>query len=95
MKLNEQQLNEVTAFGEQLFDPEAIAIILQVNCDEFMAEIQSKEGPVYLAYMKGILLTQSAIRKATITFAKQGSVPALSAANKYMEELKMKLLKSA
>lgn len=95
MELTEEQLKEIQSFAEAFMDPDTIAMILQIDREEFRKEIRTENSPAYIAFMTGMLKTEAAIRKATITFAKQGSTPALTAAIKFRDELKLKLIKSS
>lgn len=93
MHLSDEQLQELEEFASYLISPDEIAIIMQVDDIELKNEIRSREGAVFLAFMRGKLKTEALLRKTTITFAKQGSSPALSAALKLRDELNATLLK--
>ena len=93
MELSEQQLVEVEKWAELLFSPQEIAAILEVDAKLFCKQIKIKTGPVYRSFIKGKLITEAALRQATLTFAKQGSVPALSASLKFREEQNTSMLK--
>ena len=92
MQLNEVQLQELEEFASLLMSPDDIATILQISAESLRKEIKSKEGPIYTAFVRGKLITEAALRKTTINFAKQGSTPALTAALKLRDEQNIKLL---
>ena len=94
MELNKEQLNEVQQFAEWLFTPQEVAIILEVDQDEFLKEIRKKTGHVFKAFMTGKYKTEAAMRKSAITFMKQGSTPALTETLKMSERQNLALVKA-
>lgn len=93
MDLSEEQLDEVKGFAALLFFPEEIATIMEIDPQSFRDEIKSKKGKIYLAFISGKLKTEAELRKTTLTYAKQGSSPALTASLKFLEKLDQSILK--
>ena len=78
MKLNDEQLKEVTQFAELLFTPAEVATVVGVSVPEFISDMEMEEEPSTLAYNKGRLLAKASIRKKLFTLANQGSSQAQS-----------------
>ncbi len=91
IQLSEEQLSVVEELAECLMKPDEIALFLEIDVMEFVAEIKKGSGPVWKKFITGKLKTETALRKTTITFAKQGSSPALTAALRMRDELNISL----
>ena len=70
-------LNEITEFAKLQFEPKDIAIILDLNVQEFESLCLGKDNSdEKTAYQKGLLLADAELRKSIYTMSKQGSSPA-------------------
>ena len=76
MNFNEDQLKEIESMASLFFNPEEIAINLEVDEADFLEMLLTKSGNGYTAYMKGRLKTDTDIRQAILQSALNGSSPA-------------------
>lgn len=89
MNLNKDQLQEVFDHAALFLSPEEIAVLLDLDIVQFIAEIKSKKGTIYLQYMKGKTQSKKAIRENVLKMAKHGSPQAEDLAEKYIAEQKI------
>lgn len=89
MNLTEEQLEQVYENAALFLSPEEIAVLIDADVHQFMAEIKLKKGPVYLRYMKGKTESKKAIRENVLKMAKHGSPQAEDLAEKYISEQKI------
>lgn len=89
MNLNNDQLQEVFDHAALFLSPEEIAVLLDLDIVQFIAEIKSKKGVIYLQYMKGKTQSKKAIRENVLKMAKHGSPQAEDLAEKYIAEQKI------
>lgn len=75
MKLTNEQKEEITELAKLQFEPEDIAVILDLDVEKFQEECIS-DGEINRAFKKGTLLAQSELRKAVFNEAKKGSTAA-------------------
>ncbi len=76
MNLTPDQLTEVEQMAELFMSADEIAVNIEVDTEEFEISIKIQSGEIYQAYMKGILKTKIALRKAILSSAINGSSPA-------------------
>lgn len=76
MNLTLDQLTEVEQMAELFMSADEIAVNIEVDPEEFEISIKIQSGEIYQAYMKGILKTKIALRKAILSSAINGSSPA-------------------
>lgn len=74
--MNAEQLSTIEEMAYQLFTPSQIALILEVDCDDFLTEVEASGTPVHKAYYSGYLRQLSETRRDTIKAARNGSNPA-------------------
>lgn len=72
------------------YTPKEIAIILEVDPEEFENMINSESGNVYKAYMRGYYKSDIELRKSITESALQGSSPAQSMLRDIQKLLKIK-----
>lgn len=89
MNLTDGQLQEVYENAGLFLSPEEIAVLMDLNVLDFIAEIKSKTGEVYLQYMKGKTTSKKAIRENVVKMARHGSPQAEDLAEKYIAEQKI------
>lgn len=77
MKVTDEQRQEITELSKLQFEPEDIALILDLDVSEFQeAVISEKQNDISRAFKKGTLLAQSELRKSVFNEAKKGSTSA-------------------
>lgn len=89
MNLSEEQLKAISDYAGLFLTPEEIAVLLDMDVQQFMAEIKSKKGLVYIHYMKGKTLAKKEIRENVLKMARHGSPQAEELAEKYISEQKI------
>lgn len=87
-KLTEEELNNLKEYGAVLMPLDKVAIIFQVNQEEFINEVKNSQTEANKAYYTGFYLTEIEIRKSIISLAKGGSSPAQTQAIKLWEDAK-------
>ncbi|WP_372934999.1 diaminopimelate decarboxylase [Mariniphaga sediminis] len=70
MNLTKEQLGQIYENAGLFLSPEEIAVLIDVDVIEFIAEIKTKTGLVYLQYMKGKTESKKAIRENARRFKK-------------------------
>ena len=67
-----EQLKQVETYAGLCFTPSQIALILNINKNDFTNDFKTNQQ-LQDSYNRGILLTEAQVRKATIDLAKGGS----------------------
>lgn len=67
-----EELKQVETYAGLCFTPRQIALILNINKDDFANDYKNNEK-LQDSYNRGVLLTEAQVRKATIDLAKGGS----------------------
>jgi hypothetical protein len=75
MNLSKNQLEEIEKLAALQFSPREVAIILQVDEEDFSDHVEI-HGDVRLRYQRGRLKASAEVRMAILTQAKNGSSPA-------------------
>ena len=88
MNLNEEQLHEVESMAELFFSPHEIAANLEVDADDFLAILQTENGPIYQAFTRGQLQTKMKLRDSILQAALNGSSPAQQMMREYENKAK-------
>lgn len=91
MNLNHEQIQKVKEYASLFLSYEEIALLLQINSDDFIAEVTDEYSEVYKAYELGRLENEIEIRKQIIALAKLGSPAAQEQAMRLLKELQIKL----
>ena len=76
MFLTEEQIKEIESMAELFFSLDQIAANAEIDPEDFRDEVQSKTGPVYVAYITGWLKGEIPLRKSIAEAAANGSNPA-------------------
>ena len=79
MNFTKDQLEEIENMAELFYDPETIALNIEVDPEDFSFIIKSKKGTAYQAFFKGWLKGDIALLKSIQTAANNGSNPAQNA----------------
>lgn len=90
MNLDNVQLEMTEELAGLFYTPKEIAIILEVDPEEFENMINSESGNVYKAYMRGYYKNDIELRKSITESALQGSSPAQSMLRDIQKLLKIK-----
>ena len=92
MILTEKQLKEIENFGAVFFEAEKIAYIMELDPEELKKEFEDVNTPGCKAYMKGMLMSEYALRVSEIELAKRGSSEAIKGAKEMITKLKLSAL---
>ena len=84
MTFNKTQLNDIAEYASLFFSPVEIAVLIEVNIEDFCDEIRDLNSIASWAYFKAKYLQEAEIRKQVIKLAKRGSPQAEDLANKYI-----------
>lgn len=76
MNLNETELETVQELASLFYSPSEVAVVLEVDQDDFVSVIRSGGGDVYRAYMKGYFEGDIDLRRSIKDSALHGSSPA-------------------
>jgi len=87
MNLKEEQYKEIESMASMFFSAEEIAINIEVDPDEFVELILTKQGEEYKAYFKGWLTTETQLRKSILQSALNGSSPAQQMMKEYKNKV--------
>jgi hypothetical protein len=82
MDYNNQILKEVEELAGLFLDPEEIAILLDLDIDEFSRQLRLKQGCLYRSYFMGKTLAKKEIHTNVVKMAKHGSPLAEEMAHK-------------
>jgi hypothetical protein len=84
-------LKEIEALAGAFFEPSRIARVLELDFEDFQAELMNPESEVFKAYYKGFDQAEFEHRKSIIQLAKQGSPQAQEQVKRYISNTKSKL----
>lgn len=84
MQYSPEQLKTIKELASQLMRPEHIALLIEVDQDEFRRNIKHKGSVVYLAYETGKAETILELRKQELKLAKLGSPLAVEMVQKFL-----------
>lgn len=88
IKLDENQLAELSEFATLMFSDAELAEILEVTTAELKAEMKITESPVRRTILAARYKVEASIRKAQIDMALRGSTPALAACLDLIKKMK-------
>ncbi len=86
MNLNEIQLKDIEELAGLFLCPEEIAILVDIDADQFLEAVSRKRGPAYMAYFRGKTLSKKEIHANVIKMAKHGSPQAEELAREMIQE---------
>lgn len=84
MNLTEVQLKDIEELAGLFLDPEEIAILMDLDVDEFHEAIRRKKGNAWKHYFKGKTESKRAIHENIVKMAKHGSPQAEDMAKQMM-----------
>ena len=76
MLLTGEQIKEIEDMAQLFFTIDQIAINTEIDPQEFRDEVESRQGPAYLAYITGWFRGEIPLRKSIAEAAANGSNPA-------------------
>jgi hypothetical protein len=91
MNLSEEQIKDIEQMAELFYSPEEIAINIEVDADEFKAQILAKSGAPFTAYMSGFFRGDMQLRKGIAQAAANGSNPAQQMLREIQKQNKISL----
>lgn len=84
MQYSAEQLEKIRELASQLMRPDHIALLLEVDPEEFKRKIKHKGSDVYRAYETGKAETILELRKQEIKLAKLGSPLAVDMVRRFL-----------
>jgi len=87
-----EQLSEITSLAEVFFTPKEIAMILEVDPQEFIDICNDAGTEVGKAFNKGKLMSEFKVRKSIVQLANSGSSPAQAMVLEMMKQQKINQL---
>ncbi|WP_028521974.1 hypothetical protein [Runella limosa] len=86
MEITQNVLEEIEVLAGLFMTPKAIAIIIEMDYDDFMDALEDESSDIHKRYYKGAYVAEATLRKSVIKLANQGSSPAQEMARKYVEK---------
>ena len=83
MKYSQEQLQKIKELASQLMRPDHIALLIEVDPEEFKRNIKHKSSEAYKAYETGKAETILELRKQELQLAKLGSPLAVEMVNRF------------
>lgn len=90
MTLSPEQLNDLEKYAAQFFSYKEIAILLNIDIEDFVEEVTDPYTVVYEFYQRGKLISESELREQIIKLAKMGSPAAQQETLKLIRKQKLK-----
>jgi len=84
MQYSAQQLEKIKELASQLMRAEHIALLIEVNLEDFKRHIKHKGSQAYIAYETGKAETILELRKQELKLAKLGSPLAVEMVHKFI-----------
>jgi len=84
MQYSAEQLEKIKELSSQLMRPEHIALLLELDYEEFKRKIKHKSSEAYKAYETGKAETILELRKQEIKLAKLGSPLAVDMVHRFI-----------
>jgi hypothetical protein len=85
----EDVLALIEEYASLFFTIDDIALLLDIDSEEFRREVRGRNSPRAMAYLKGRIKTEVAIRRSTKEFAEKGSPQAEALMNEYNVKQKL------
>jgi hypothetical protein len=84
MNLTDAQLLEIQELAGLFLTSDEIAILMDIDIDQFVSVIASQKGPVFKAYFRGKTESKKQIRQNVVKMAKHGSPAAEEMVDNYI-----------
>lgn len=86
MEITPSVLEEIEKLAGLFLSPKAIAIIIQMDYDDFVDALDDESTEIHKRYYKGSYEAEATLRQSIIKLANQGSSPAQEMVRKYVEK---------
>jgi len=86
MILTDKQLELIEQYAGSFLIPREIAVLIDVDAEEFLMEVINKKTEAFRSYHRGRLMKKVAVRDKVITMAIKGSPAAEEFVNKYIQD---------
>lgn len=90
MQYTDETLTKIEDLASNLMPVDYIAILLDINEDQFRQAIENKPSPASKAYRRGKAKTMLEIQRQEITLAKLASPAAVENVARYITEMETK-----
>ena len=87
--MTDDQLTELEDMAKIMLSKKEIAVILDIDPDEFIDQLEDKMSPEWKRFQSGRMKSVAQIRKAIFDLAAAGSSPAQAEAMKLIENAKI------
>jgi len=92
LRISEKDFELIEELASYFFTPREIAVIVEVNPDQFIAAMDNEDSRIYQVFQKGRLQSEMELRKSIIKLARAGSSPAQTMSLDLLNKSKMKML---
>jgi len=89
MKITPEILKQIQEYAAILMSPREIAILLDLDIENFVAELKNPHSPIYKTFQKEVLKRKATIKKKVLTLAEMGSPQAQTLAYQYLTDLEV------
>lgn len=86
MNLTEEKLKEVEQLAGLFLEPKEIAVLLNLDAENFLHCLDMKKGAVYIAYFRGKTISKKEILENVVKMAKHGSPQAEDLVKQFMDK---------
>lgn len=87
-----EDLQLIEELASYFFTPREVAVMTEINPEEFLNELENEDSRIYQAFQKGRLQSEMELRKSIIKLARAGSSPAQTMALDLFNKSKIKML---
>jgi len=86
MNLTEEQLKEIERLAGLFLEPGEIAVLLNIDAENFLHGLDMKKGDLYTAYFRGKTISKKEILENVVKMAKHGSPQAEDLVKQFMDK---------
>lgn len=86
--LTPEEIQNLEDFAELLFSDRALAVVMELDPDEFRIAMKMQNGLIFQAVTRARLKSEGAIREGIIKMAARGSTPAQTMAMDLLKGMK-------
>jgi hypothetical protein len=91
MKLNKEQEKNLGEFAKLMMPIREICIIMGFDLEDFQLALKNPRSEAYRIYYSNYLKSKAELHKSVLEHAKNGSHPAQTLAQKFIEGLNMEM----
>ena len=88
-ELTDEEKENLEHFAGLLFPDRELALIMDLDVEQFKLQMLLEKGEVFQIVAKGRLTAEANIRESIIDMAKRGSTPAQNSAEQLLKQLKV------